>query len=102
MVDYKMVDGIKMPLTAEEQADHDARIAAWPETYAAQITAQNLALAANPVTQIANLIAALIAANVITTDALPTAQITAVNNTLSAIGAATISTTATLAATKIS
>lgn len=29
MSDMKMVNGVEVPLTPEEQADHDARIAAW-------------------------------------------------------------------------
>lgn len=36
MVDYKMVDGVKLPLTNEEQGDHDARIIAYPAIAANQ------------------------------------------------------------------
>lgn len=98
----EMVNGVLRPMSDAEQVAYNALQAAWPAAQAANAEAAMQTALSDPGTQIANLTAALIAANIIPSTALPTAQITAVNNKLSAIGAATISTTATLAAAKIS
>ncbi len=62
MVDYKMENGVRLPLTVEEQAEHDALAAALPAYQVAQKAIVNVPDLA---TQILTL---LVAKNVVTTD----------------------------------
>lgn len=86
---FEMVNGVLQAMSDEDQASYDALQAAWPATQAANLSQEGLP---DLTTQVANLTAALLFANVIPDTALPSAQITAVNNKLTEIGAATIST----------
>lgn len=82
-----MVDGASIPLTEQEQADHDAMAVAWAagaSDRAVQAALPDLA------TQVANLTALLINSGTVEAADLPAAQITAVNAKLTEMSLPTI------------
>lgn len=45
MVDYKMVDGVSMQLTTQEQNDYDSRQTSWPAQQSSQLLISNASVA---------------------------------------------------------
>ncbi len=90
MTQYKMENGQRVPLTAQEQADYDAQQTAWAAGTSDRAAAIAAQIAADPLTQIAHLTAALVSNNVISSDNLPAPMITSVNATLTALGSSEI------------
>lgn len=79
MVDHKMVDGVSMPLTPQEQSDHDARAIAWA---AGQEERDRKASIPDIQTQLAHITSALIKNGSLKSADIPSDVLEVVNNAL--------------------
>jgi hypothetical protein len=79
MVNYKMENGQRIPLTEQEQVEYDKQQAAWPAEQAAE---QAQAALPDLPTQVAQMAAALVTAGI----ALPDTVVAAANAHLATIG----------------